>query len=101
MRERFGVAAWEAILSLLSEEEWSAIERKAEEAVEQARETAEKFRVWQKLRDARERAEKDATASARECELLLRLVDLVIGLRWRKGKGRQGFLMVLYPPAIG
>jgi DNA repair protein RecN (Recombination protein N) len=41
----------------------------------QARETGEKFRVWHKLREARERAEKDATASARECEMLSFQVD--------------------------
>lgn len=35
-----------------------------------ARECGEKFRAWQKLREARLRAEQDASASARECELL-------------------------------
>src|SRR5690606_8672112 len=39
------------------------------------RETAEKFRAWQKLREARERAQKDATASVRECEMLSFQVD--------------------------
>ncbi|HTH93913.1 MAG TPA: DNA repair protein RecN [Rhodocyclaceae bacterium] len=41
----------------------------------QARETSETFRAWQKLREARQRAEHDATASARECELLAFQVD--------------------------
>lgn len=43
--------------------------------VAQARNTAEKFRAWQRLRDARLRAEQDATASARECEMLAFQVD--------------------------
>ncbi len=38
--------------------------------IAQARETAEKYRAWQRLRDARLRAEQDASASAHECELL-------------------------------
>jgi len=35
-----------------------------------AKEVAEKFRAWQKLRDARRRAEQDASASAHEFELV-------------------------------
>lgn len=41
----------------------------------QARETAEAFRAWQRLRDARLRAEGDAAATAREIEMLSFQVD--------------------------
>lgn len=38
--------------------------------IPQARELGDKFRAWQRLREARQRAEQDASSSARECELL-------------------------------